>query len=303
MDDSLKMEIAAVDMLKSCWDNQKRRVDKMIAVEEKQTIIFPRGYKEIEALIRIAETLIQAESKIMMMDRKGGGISNPHEGRELRQDELERLSPVAQKVGKLDIVDRNLICQLSQKFVDYVEARSREIEAAQVTDTTGEKVQDQKTADREMNAIEDFNKANAEENLTAAKSVPAPSAAGYDCFKGAPSEEILDISSEAMLKYCWVTAKKRVDRMLRYEKECKLSFYSRHKEIGVLRRIANAVSKHETEIRMRRECGLPTSPAVKRPGAMDQKLDRGWSAKPVFVRQAAEEFIKIMEGESVGLSE
>jgi hypothetical protein len=46
-------------MLTSCWDNQKRHVDEMISEEERQRIIFPGGYKEIEALIKIAEASIR----------------------------------------------------------------------------------------------------------------------------------------------------------------------------------------------------------------------------------------------------
>jgi hypothetical protein len=199
--------------------------------------------------------------------RKSGGNFNAQEGRELRQDELEKLSPAAHEIAKLDFVDRNLICQLSHLFVDYVVPRSLELEAAQVKNPTGGKVEDQKTG------IEDFNEASAEEEkLPAANSLEAPGAVGQDSFKGAGSEDILDISSEAMLTYCWITAKKRVDRLLRYEEEDKLSFHGGHKEIGVLRRIANAVSKHEAVIRMRRQCGLPTSPAVEWSGAVDQKF-------------------------------
>jgi hypothetical protein len=104
------------DLLKDAWFIQHRRIRKMVAIEEKLGFSLPDGPKNVDSLAKILELIMKHELRTSLLMRKGAAVPATFD--------IEKLSPVAQKVAQLDDVDRNLIQQLSQRFVDFMEGKA-----------------------------------------------------------------------------------------------------------------------------------------------------------------------------------
>jgi len=101
------------DLLKDAWFIQHRRVTKLVAIEEKLGYSLPDGPKNIEALATILGLMIKHETATTLLLRKTGGMS--------AAIDMEKLSPAAQEIAQLDDVDRNLIQQLSHKWLERIQ--------------------------------------------------------------------------------------------------------------------------------------------------------------------------------------
>jgi hypothetical protein len=101
------------DLLRDAWFIQHRRITKMVAIEEKLGFSLPEGPKNIDALATILGLIMKHELGTASSLRKGGGVPADFE--------MEKLSPAAQEVAQLDDVDRNLIQQLSHKWLERIQ--------------------------------------------------------------------------------------------------------------------------------------------------------------------------------------
>jgi hypothetical protein len=68
--------LKAEQILKFAFFRQVVRVELMVAIEEKLGILFPNGYKEIDALRRIGDSIGKLELEGELMHGKGGNL--PH---------------------------------------------------------------------------------------------------------------------------------------------------------------------------------------------------------------------------------
>jgi hypothetical protein len=107
------LDIRAEEMLKYAWVIQQKRVDKMMDLEADQGIVLPGLHKEIATLTAIAEAVTKHEVGIALMKRKGNGIPE--------LNTTDKLSPLAEKISKLDAIDRNLIREASSKVISLVQ--------------------------------------------------------------------------------------------------------------------------------------------------------------------------------------
>jgi len=103
------------DLLRDAWFIQHRRIRKLVEIEEKLGYSLSDGPKNIDSLGYILSLMMKHEADTNEILRKGGGRTV--------DIQIEKLSPVALKVAKLDAVDRNLIQQLSHRFVDMMEGK------------------------------------------------------------------------------------------------------------------------------------------------------------------------------------
>jgi hypothetical protein len=106
-----QMEIS--DLLKDAWFVQHRRITKLVAIEDKLGYSLPDGPRNVEALATILGLMIKHELATTLLISKRGGFS--------KDFDMQKLSPVAQEVAKLDDVDRNLIQQLSHKWLEMIQ--------------------------------------------------------------------------------------------------------------------------------------------------------------------------------------
>jgi hypothetical protein len=105
--------MALSDLFRDAWFIQHRRITKMVAIEEKLGFSLPEGPKNIDALATILGLIMKHELGTTSLVRKGVGVR--------AHFEMEKLSPVAQEVAQLDDVDRNLIQQLSHKWLEMIQ--------------------------------------------------------------------------------------------------------------------------------------------------------------------------------------
>jgi hypothetical protein len=108
------MEIS--DLLRDAWFIQHRRIRKLVEIEEKLGYGLSDGPKNIDSLGYILSLMMKHEVDTQEILRKGGGKTT--------DIQMEKLSPVALKVGELDAVDRNIIQQLSHRFAKMVERKT-----------------------------------------------------------------------------------------------------------------------------------------------------------------------------------
>ena len=108
------MEIS--DLLRDAWFMQHRRIRKLMEIEEKLGYSLSDGQKNIDSLGYILSLMMKHEADTNEILRKGGGRTV--------DIQMEKLSPVALKVGELDAVDRNIIQQLSHRFAKMVERKT-----------------------------------------------------------------------------------------------------------------------------------------------------------------------------------
>jgi hypothetical protein len=100
------------DLLRDAWFIQHRRIRKLVAIEEKLGFSLPDGPKNLDSLTKILELIMKHELGTSLLMRKGAAVPASFD--------IEKLSPVAQKVAQLDEVDRNIIQQLSHKFANMI---------------------------------------------------------------------------------------------------------------------------------------------------------------------------------------
>lgn len=104
------------DLLKDAWFIQHRRIRKLVEIEEKLGYSLSDGPKNIDSLGYILSLMMKHAMDTEEILRKGGGRTI--------DIQMEKLSPVALKVGELDAVDRNIIQQLSHGFAKMVERKT-----------------------------------------------------------------------------------------------------------------------------------------------------------------------------------
>ena len=110
------MDINSAELIRDAWLMQRRRVERMAAIEEKLGYVLPDSHKQMDSLSKIIELVLKHELGIALLTRKGADVP--------ASLEIDKLSPAAQAVGALDTVDRNLIQQLSHRFMDLMEGRT-----------------------------------------------------------------------------------------------------------------------------------------------------------------------------------
>jgi hypothetical protein len=104
------------DLLRDAWFIQHRHIRKLVAIEEKLGFSLPDGQKNLDSLTKILELIMKHELGTSLLMRKGAAVPAAFD--------IEKLSPVALKVGELDAVDRNIIQQLSHRFAKMVERKT-----------------------------------------------------------------------------------------------------------------------------------------------------------------------------------
>src|ERR1700730_11879583 len=104
------------DLLRDAWFIQHRRIRKLVEIEEKLGYSLSDGPKNMDSLAYILSLMMKHEADANEILRKGGGRTV--------DIQMEKLSPVALKVGELDAVDRNIIQQLSHRFAKMVERKT-----------------------------------------------------------------------------------------------------------------------------------------------------------------------------------
>jgi hypothetical protein len=117
-------------MFKFLWATEQRRLGKMLDLEEKLGVLLPNVPKEIDTLRSIAESLLTVEMGRWAL-MQGGYVP------EMAPPEPGSL---AEKVSKLDIVDRNLIRTAATHVIDMIHDEARKLQAEADLHAAGEKV-------------------------------------------------------------------------------------------------------------------------------------------------------------------
>jgi hypothetical protein len=122
-------DVSGIQMLKVCCPIQQQRVSRLMKSEERAGITVV-GHKEIQLLAKIAGAVMNHQSKSTKMEWKD-------DARERTPREIEKLGPLAQKVSKLDPIDRNLIRQATTMTIDMIQEKFAELKAEQVLQENG----------------------------------------------------------------------------------------------------------------------------------------------------------------------
>jgi hypothetical protein len=88
------------------------------------------GHKEIQLLAKIAGAIMSYQTKSTKTKWKD-------EAHELTPREIEKLGPLAQKVSKLDFIDRNLIRQATTMTIDMIREKFAELKTEQELQENG----------------------------------------------------------------------------------------------------------------------------------------------------------------------
>jgi hypothetical protein len=123
-------DVSGVQMLKLCCMLQQKRVSRLMEIEESVGITIV-GHKEIQLLAKIAEAVMNHQSKSTKMKWKD-------DAHELTPREIEKLRPLAQKISKLDFIDRNLIRQATTMTIDMIREKFAELKAEQELQENGD---------------------------------------------------------------------------------------------------------------------------------------------------------------------
>jgi hypothetical protein len=115
------MDIDSAELIRDAWLMQRRRVQRITAIEEKLGYVLPNSHKEMDSLTKIIELVLKHELGIALLTREGAGVP--------ASLEIDKLSPLGQEIAQLDEVDRNIIQELGHKFANMIE---RQTNAAKV---------------------------------------------------------------------------------------------------------------------------------------------------------------------------
>jgi hypothetical protein len=108
-------------MFKFLWVTGQKRLDKMTDLEEKLSVLLPDVPKQMDTLRSIADSLLKVELGRWALMR-GGYIP---------ETEPPEPGSLAEKVSKLDQVDRNLIVAAWGHVMDMFEDKALELQAEQ----------------------------------------------------------------------------------------------------------------------------------------------------------------------------
>jgi hypothetical protein len=96
-------------VLQYLWYAGQKRLDRMMDNEDQAGVQVPNGYKSLEVLNKIAGTFLRYEL--------GTAVVKRGEGETLDVNELD---PEAQKIAKFNDVDKNLLHNLRQRFIEMI---------------------------------------------------------------------------------------------------------------------------------------------------------------------------------------
>jgi hypothetical protein len=116
-------DINGMQMLKFCCVMQQRRVSRLVEFEESVGITVV-GHEEIQLLAKIAGAVMNHQTKSTETKWKD-------DAHEPTPREIEKLGPLAQKVSKLDPIDRNLIRQATAMTIDMIREKAVELKVDQ----------------------------------------------------------------------------------------------------------------------------------------------------------------------------
>ena len=97
------------NMLKFLWIMGQKRLDKMMAIEERTGLPYPDGHKIFGELTKVAVAHMQFEFRVKSLKRDDGEAID-----------ISSLDPEVQQFAQLDVVDRNLIHELRKRFLKMV---------------------------------------------------------------------------------------------------------------------------------------------------------------------------------------
>jgi hypothetical protein len=118
---SVDKDLRSEMMFKFLWVTGQKRLDKMTDLEEKLSVLLPDVPKQMDTLRSIADTLLKVELGRWALMR-GGYIP---------ETEPPEPGSLAEKVSKLDQVDRNLIRAAWDHVMDIFEDKALELQAEQ----------------------------------------------------------------------------------------------------------------------------------------------------------------------------
>ena len=97
------------NMLKFLWIMGQKRLDRVMAIEERTGLPYPDGHKIFGELTKVAVAHMQFEFRVKSLKRDDGEAID-----------ISSLDPEVQKFAQLDVVDRNLIHELRKRFLKMV---------------------------------------------------------------------------------------------------------------------------------------------------------------------------------------
>jgi len=121
-------KLDAETMLKYCFMVQQGRVETMLAIENKMGLPLPDMYKNVAVLKDIATEIRKFEvGELWMKGKAGTTYGGPYPGGLLPHSgaQEKELSPIAQAVSQLDVVDRNLIRAASSHVMEMIQEEIR----------------------------------------------------------------------------------------------------------------------------------------------------------------------------------
>jgi hypothetical protein len=113
--DATLKKLNAEQILKYAFYRHVERVEVMVALEKKLGILTPNGYKEMEALRSIGDSIHKVEVQELFLRGKHGELPA---GTDVSQPQL---SDFAVGMAQFDEVDRNLIREASVQVIELIE--------------------------------------------------------------------------------------------------------------------------------------------------------------------------------------
>jgi hypothetical protein len=95
--------------LQYLWYAGQKRLDRMMDIEDNMGVQLPNGHKSLEVLNKIVGTMLRYELGVAGLKRGDGEVID-----------INELDPEAQKISKLNDVDKNLLHNLRQRFVKMI---------------------------------------------------------------------------------------------------------------------------------------------------------------------------------------
>jgi hypothetical protein len=159
-------------------------------------------------------------------------------------------------------------------------------------------VEQKQKANREQNEIDEFNQAKQHATVVEPPPEPeSPSTKPLSAIRCTVNRAIRDLQSEDLLKYTWITQQKRVDEMVLLEQRMGFKFPWGDRAIAELRKIAEAIFKHEigTALLLRKGAGVPTSIDIDKLSPTAQEFAKLDDVDRNLVRQLGHRFQEFVE--------
>jgi hypothetical protein len=105
-------------VLQYLWFAAQKRMDKAMDLEDRMGVQLPSGQKSLELANKIATNFIRFEFGVAKFKRSEGEVID-----------INELDPEAQKISKLNDVDKNLLHNLRQRFLKMIAEEPDEFKA------------------------------------------------------------------------------------------------------------------------------------------------------------------------------